>query len=71
MDTSEIRFLGEMQRLEIRPGDKFVMRVDQRLSMDQQEILRGHWRKFAGDEVPLLILDRGVEIGVLGVGEAA
>lgn len=64
-DAGEIRFLGDLQRLEIRPGDVFVLTCDSAISRDQEEALLARWRE-AARGAPLVILDRGARLGVAG-----
>lgn len=71
MENSEIRYLGDLQRLEIRPGDKFVIRVNRPITLEHAEALREQWHRFAGNDIPVLILVGDTEIGAIGMGEAA
>lgn len=62
---------GQLQRLDLKPGDRCVLMTARVLSMDQVERLSAMWRGFfVGDEVPrLLILDQDTRLGVLGVDD--
>ena len=51
--------------LQVRPGDRFVVRSDRPLSKEMVHHLMDNWRHFAGDEVKLLILDKGFDLSVL------
>lgn len=64
MADQEIRFVGDLQRMDIRPGDKFVLSVDGHITRAQAESIRDGWRLFAGD-VPLLILEDGMKLGAI------
>lgn len=59
------RFIeGDLQRLQIKKGDTFVLMVDEVLSMDQQASILRHW----GDAFPgakLIVLPRGYRLGVV------
>jgi hypothetical protein len=69
LDNPEIRYLGDLQRLDLKSGDRFVLTVDRPLSMDQHKRIQEAWRLFVGgddDKLKLLILDGGLKIGVIG-----
>lgn len=61
-DDREIRFLGDVQRLSLEPGDTLVFRTDQHLSDDQVA-----WMKeichVMGTKV--LVVEGGLQLGVL------
>lgn len=63
--SGEIRFLGDLQRVDRRPGDLFVLSVDQVLSMEQAARIRSEWKEIVGDE-RLLIVTRGYRLGLVG-----
>lgn len=64
----EIRFIGDMQRLELKPGDSLVVKAMGIISRDTAERIESMLsKKFPG--VPIVVLDAGLEIGVLGKGE--
>jgi hypothetical protein len=63
----EVRFVGEMQRLEIGPGDRFVLTTEQAISQEIAERLQAAWTAFAGEGVKLLILDRDMKLGAINV----
>lgn len=66
MSNREIKFTeGQLSRLEIRPGDKFVLCVDQHISSETAARIRETWERFAGKGVPILILEKGLTLGVL------
>ena len=65
----EIRFLmAELQTLTVRPGDRFVLHSDLRIT-DAARIFEA-WRKFAGEDVPLLVIDSGMRLGVIRAEDA-
>lgn len=64
-----IRYLGDLQRLGLKPGDRFVLKVDRPLTIEQHARIQEAWRNFAGgdaDQMKLLVLDSGMEIGIIG-----
>lgn len=68
-DLPEIQFVGELQRLELKPGDRFVLHCDRPLPAVVAEHLERGWRRFVGDradEFPLLVLEPGMRLGVIG-----
>lgn len=67
LPTSEF---GNFSRIDIRPGDKFVLFAPFALSSDAVERIRTAWREFAGD-VPIMILDNGMSLGVISAGDVA
>ena len=65
--SDEIRFIGELQRVDVKPGDRFVIHTDQLLTPNMAEdLLRAWWRFVGKDGPPLMVLARGFRLGVLG-----
>jgi len=69
MDDPKINFLGDLQRLELKPGDRFVLSVPHVLSPEVCARIQEGWRGFAGDKVKLLILTDGMKLGAINTGE--
>lgn len=65
MSGEEIKFLGDLHRLEVKPGDKFVLSLEAACSREMARSLQDTWSRFAGADVPLLVLDRGAKLGVI------
>lgn len=66
--SEEIRFLGDLERLELKPGDRFVLSCDGKISAENVARIQALWREFAGEDAhrfPLLILDGGMKLGVI------
>ena len=61
----EIRFIGDLQRLELKPGDTLVLKANQVLSQEVIHRLKEQMTDRFPD-VPFIILDAGLELGVLG-----
>jgi hypothetical protein len=59
------RFIeGDLQRLQVKKGDTFVLMVDEVLSMDHQVSILRHWDGlFPGTK--LLVLPRGYRLGIV------
>lgn len=69
LEKLTIRWTGDMQRLEIKPGDKFVLTLTGMVSDDAHKRIQSIWKEFAGEGVPLLVLDPGEKLGVVGTGK--
>lgn len=67
----EIRFLGNLNRLELKPGDRFVLSTDERISMETHDRIQRIWGCFVGnpESYPLLILESGMKLGVIATPE--
>lgn len=68
MSDPEIKFLGNLERLDLKDGDRFVLNCDHAVSQEQHQRIRAIWSDFVGGDTerfPLLILDKGFKIGVL------
>lgn len=61
----QVKFLGDLQRLECQPGDKFVLMCPGGVTKDMQGQIQALWREFIGNETKLLILPNGYSIGVV------
>jgi hypothetical protein len=64
-DAIQIRYLGDMARLEIKPGDRFVLQANRPLSLEQHQYIKKLWAGAVGEGVPLLIIDGGLKLGVI------
>lgn len=65
----EIRFLGDLQRLAVKPGDRFVLTVPDVISGETAARIQASWKGFVGsdaDAPKLLILSGGMKLGVIG-----
>lgn len=67
MAEPEMRFMaaGNLHRLDLHNGDRFVLTVEFDLTEHQAAMIMTNWRNFAGD-VPLLVLTPGMSLGVIG-----
>lgn len=68
--SDEIRFLGDLQRLDLKPGDRFVLTCEHHLSEDAHKRIQETWKRFMGgdDAAGLLIIESGMKIGVINDG---
>lgn len=65
--TGEVTFLGDLRRLDVKPGDRFVIMTDQRLTAEHYRKLQELWAGFIGsDGNKILVLDGGMKIGAIG-----
>lgn len=71
VNAYEIRFIGELERIAIKPGDKFVITCPHELSFDTMRRIQGQWREFAGDGVEVVILTGGMQLGVIADPQSA
>lgn len=67
---SEIKYIGQLQRLDVKPGDRFVITFDEHLSREGVEAITEAWKHFMGNDAPkVLVLTNGCKIGVIGSAE--
>lgn len=66
MDDTGIKFIGEMERLVVKSGDRFVIKCDRTLSISSREELARIAQRFLGSNAKVLILEPGISIGVIG-----
>ena len=70
-DEARVRFVGDLQRLEPRFGDRYVLCISQRVSAETAARIRNLWERFAGKDVPLLILEDGMKLGAISMLDKA
>ena len=61
----EIRYLGDVQRLELAPNDVVVLMVERPITPEIAERLKEHLRDVLGNDRKYLVLSEGIKIGVL------
>ncbi|WP_273785628.1 hypothetical protein [Brucella intermedia] len=62
----QIKFLGNLSRLDTRPGDKFVLMTEGDVPHDMAMRITEEWKRFMGPDAPkLMILSDGIKIGVV------
>lgn len=69
---TDIKFVGELTRLDVKSGDRFVLTTEQYLTPTMVAKIRSAWAEFIGGDVEalrLLILDGGINLGVIGSTE--
>lgn len=65
-DDVKIEFLGELSRLDVKPGDRFVITFPGVMRRDMYEAVGRAWKTFVGEDGPqVLILDSGMKIGAI------
>lgn len=60
--------MGNLARLELKPGDRFVLTAPGPLRMETVERIREKWREFVGgieEKFPLLVLDSEMKLVVI------
>lgn len=60
-----VRYLGDLQRLTLKPGDTIVLTLAEPVSEEAAQRILAIVRQQLG-AVPILILDQGTTLGVLG-----
>lgn len=62
-----VTFLGNLARIEAKPGDRFVLMTDGDVSHDMAVRITDEWKRFMGPDAPrLMILSDGIKLGVVG-----
>lgn len=72
METPEIRYLGDLSRLKIKPGDRFVLKVPGPVSFEMAARIKDQWKAFVGGDseaLKLMIIENGMELGVVNISE--
>lgn len=69
MDNPEIRFLGDLHRISPKPGDRFVLTMPKMISANDAHCIQQHWKRFMGDDFPLLIIDDSMKLECVQVFE--
>ena len=57
--------ITDLQRLNLQPGDRLILRVKGRIPADKAQELLAYTRAWAGDEVPVMILDDGASLEIM------
>lgn len=65
------RFLGDLVKVTLSPGDVCVLMSRRHLTQDEASWLRDMWRASIGDAITLIVIDDGMRLGVLSPPEAA
>lgn len=67
IDASEIRYLGDLQRLEPRPGDVYVLTCERVMSADQAAQLRAQFKSVMGEQARVIVLSGGLQLGAVAL----
>jgi hypothetical protein len=62
--------IGDIRRVEVRPGDRLVVRLDCPVDDAEFDMLLARLREAFGPGVPILLLEPGIDITVIGRPEA-
>lgn len=54
-----------LQRIEVKPGDVFVLQCEHPMSQQQLDQIQEVWHRFIGSGHKLVVLDNGMKLGVL------
>lgn len=61
----KIRYLGDVQRLRLKPGDCVVLSTDRLLTPKQADFIRTRTMEHLGGGIPIIILAGGFKIELL------
>ncbi len=67
-EDSEIKYLGELQRLDLKPNDVFVLSTSCKLTSEQLEKLNQYWRSLMPNN-KVIILSDNFKLGVINENE--
>jgi len=67
---SEVDWIAEVQRLRLLPGDILVIRAERTLQPAAVARMRQYLEELLGGEQRVIVLDAGMEIGVLSPGDS-
>jgi len=62
---SAIEFIGNLQRLELKPGDKFILTIPGEISVEEHQRIKNILERELPDH-KVLIFGGGVQVGVIG-----
>lgn len=65
MEDQEIRYLGDVQRLTLKPGDTLVLSCAEPISDETAERLTQYLVAKFGPEQRVLVMGDGLKVGVL------
>lgn len=71
VEKPQSRFLGELVKVDLSPGDVCVLLTREKLAPDAAARASAAFIAAFGEDVTLLILDGGMKIGVLSPPQAA
>lgn len=66
-----LTFLGDLAKIDVKPGDVFVVMPKRQISEATANALSQVWEENFGPECPLVVLEEGMRIGVLSPDRAA
>lgn len=62
----ELQYMGDVDRLVLKPGDRVVLRCPGMLSRDMANRLRAEMEEALDGKHRVIVLSEGIELGVLG-----
>ena len=69
MFAEELIKVENFRRVDVKPGDKYVLMYHGVITEQMAADIKRGWEKFMGGDVPILILQDGMEIGVMRPSE--
>lgn len=67
-ENSEIRYLGDLQRLDLKADDLLVVTCPAPLSVATAERIKGVVTNAVGKDVKVLVIEDGMRLGIIGAG---
>lgn len=67
LDANGIKYVGNLQRLQLQPGDVFVVTFEMILSQEHRKDVERILEKILPGQ-KVIVLDRNAKIGVFGLG---
>jgi hypothetical protein len=68
MSNGEIRWVGDLTRLELKPGDNFVLQIDRYISAETAAGIQDAWAAFVDGREhigKLLIIEPSMKLGTI------
>jgi len=62
--------IAEIRRIQLRPGDRLVVQLDHQVDDEEFDRLLGDLRKAFSPDVPILLIEPGIDITVIGPADS-
>lgn len=66
-EDDKLSFDGHLHRVDVRNGDKFIMKSDRPISAETCLRMQDAFKAFAGQDTSLLIVDPGLTLSIMRV----
>ncbi len=65
-----LSFVGELAKIEFKPGDRFVLSCDRSMSKEEADFYTSNWERFMGPNAPsLMIITEGMRLHIITEGQ--